>query len=113
LLLYPKDIALASIMVLAFGDSVSHVFGIHFGKTKTILSETKLLEGTVAGFIAGFIGAWVFVSPFEAFFASLAAMIAEAVEIKLGTEEVDDNIIIPLVAGSVIWLMRYFGAPFF
>ena len=108
LLLFPKDIAMASIMVLAFGDSISHLFGLHFGRTKNPMSDTKLLEGTVAGFVAGFFGALVFVRPFEAFFASLAAMIAEAIEIKIKTEQVDDNIIVPVVAGSAIWIIRYF-----
>lgn len=107
LLFFPKEIAMASIMVLAFGDSVSHVFGLHFGKTK-FLSETKMLEGTIAGFIAGFLGALVFVSPFEAFFASLAAMTAEAIEIKIKAEQIDDNVIVPLVAGATIWIIRYF-----
>ena len=68
-----------------------------------------MLEGTIAGFVAGFIGAFVILNnPFEAFFASLTAMIAEAIEIKIKTEEVDDNLIIPLVAGSAIWIIRYF-----
>lgn len=106
LLLFPKDIAMASIMVLALGDSISHLFGLHFGKTKHPLSKTKLLEGTIAGFIAGFIGALFFVGLLEAFFASLAAMVAEAVEIRIGAEQVDDNLIVPLVAGSIIWLVR-------
>ena len=95
-------------MVLAFGDSVSHLFGLHFGKTKTILSDTKMLEGTIAGFVAGFFGALVFVSPIEAFFASLAAMVAEAIEIKIKAERIDDNLIIPFIAGSAVWVIRYF-----
>ena len=106
LLLFPKDIAMASIMVLALGDSVSHMFGLHFGRTKHHLSKTKFLEGTIAGFAAGFIGALVFAKPLEAFLASLAAMTAEAISIKIGTKQVDDNLTVPLVAGSAIWLVR-------
>lgn len=106
LLLFPKDIAMASIMVLALGDSVSHLFGLHFGKTKHPLSNTKFLEGTIAGFIAGFIGALVFLPWHEAFFASLTAMVAEAIEIKIGTQQVDDNLIVPFVAGAAVWLAR-------
>ena len=75
LMLFSKDIAMASIMVLALGDSISHIFGVHYGKTKTFLSKTKFLEGTIAGLMAGFIGALVFLPWKEAFFASLAAMI--------------------------------------
>ena len=106
LLAFPKEIAMASIMVLALGDSVSHAYGVHFGKIKHPFSKTKFLEGTIAGFAAGFIGAFVFLPWHEAFFASLAAMIAEAVEIKIGAEQVDDNLIIPFVAGAAVWVAR-------
>src|SRR3989344_7064377 len=73
LLLFSKDIAMASIMVLALGDSISHIYGLHYGKIKHPLSKTKFIEGTVAGFIGGFIGALVFLPWQESFFASLAA----------------------------------------
>lgn len=106
LLLFPKDIAMASIMVLALGDSFSHLFGIHYGKIRHPLSKTKFLEGTIAGFVAGFVGALVFAKWYESLFASLAAMVVETIEIKIGTEQVDDNLIIPFVAGAVIWIIR-------
>ena len=95
-------------MVLAFGDSISHMYGLHYGKIKHPLSNRKFLEGTIAGFIAGFIGAWTFLPWHEAFFASLIAMIVEAIEIKIGAEQVDDNLIIPVVAGAVVWVIRLF-----
>lgn len=106
--LFPREIALASIMVLALGDSISHLYGLHYGRIRHPLSNAKFLEGTVAGFIAGFIGAWMFLPWHEAFFASLIAMIAEAIEIKIGAEQVDDNLIIPVVAGAVVFMIRLF-----
>lgn len=106
LLLFPKDIAMASVMVLALGDSISHLYGLHFGRIKNPLSSAKFIEGTIAGFVFGFIGALVFLPWFEAFFASLAAMIAEAIEIKIGAQQVDDNLTIPFVAGTVVWVVR-------
>ena len=106
LLLFPREVALASIMVLAFGDSISHMYGMHYGKIRHPLSNRKFLEGTIAGFIAGFIGAWMFLPWHEAFFASLIAMAVEAIEIKIGAEQVDDNLIIPVVAGAVVYLLR-------
>ena len=108
LLLFEKEIAMASIMVLALGDSISHLYGLHFGKIKHPLSKVKFLEGTIAGFIAGFIGAFVFLPWWESVLASSAAMIVEAFEIKIGTQQVDDNLIIPFVAGAVVWLVRAF-----
>lgn len=106
LLLFSKNIALGSIMILAFGDSISHLFGLHYGKIKHPLSKTKYLEGTLAGFIAGFLGALVFLPWHEAFFASLAAMAAESVEIKFGMQQVDDNLVIPFAAGAAVWILR-------
>ena len=106
LILFPKDIAMASIMVLALGDSVSHMYGIHYGRTSHPLSKTKFLEGTIAGFVAGFIGALVFLPWHEAFFASLAAMIVEAIELKIGAQQVDDNLIVPFAAGAAVWAIR-------
>lgn len=108
LLFFPQEIAMASIMVLALGDSISHLYGLHFGKIKHPLSKAKFLEGTIAGFVAGFIGALIFLPWHEAFFASLAAMVIEAIEIKIGTEQVDDNLIMPFVAGAAVWLVRLF-----
>ena len=108
-LLFPKDIAMASIIILALGDSVSHIIGVKYGKLKHPLTNKKFLEGSLAGLIAAFIGAYFFVSLLEAFFASLFAMIAESIDIKIGLEKVDDNIIMPLVAALVIFLIRVFG----
>ncbi|MDP3765533.1 MAG: hypothetical protein Q8R04_03400 [Nanoarchaeota archaeon] len=106
LLIFSKDIAMASVMVLALGDSVSHLFGLHFGKMKHPLSKTKFLEGTIAGFIFGFIGALVFLPWWEALLASSAAMTVEAIEIRIGTQQVDDNLIVPFVAGAAVWIVR-------
>lgn len=108
LFFFPKEVAMASIMILALGDSISHLYGLHYGKIKHPLSGTKFFEGTVAGFAAGFIGALIFLPWLEAFLASLAAMIAEAIDIKIGAEQVDDNLIIPVVAGAVVWIVRLF-----
>ena len=104
--LFAREIAMASIMVLALGDSISHMYGLHYGKIKHPLSKTKYIEGTIAGFLAGFIGAWIFLPWHEALFASLIAMVVEVVEIKIGTEQVDDNLIIPVVAGAVVYTVR-------
>lgn len=104
--IFPLDIALASIAILAIGDPMSRFVGIHFGKMKHPFNDKKFTEGAVAGIIAGFLAAIIFVSPGEAFFAAFFAMIAEGIELKLKMHHVDDNIIIPIVAGVVIKLTR-------
>ena len=103
--LFSLDVALASIIILAFGDSVPNLIGI-YGKIKLPVDNKKTLEGLVAGvLIATFLASFI-VSPFEALAASIFAMLAEALSLKLQEEEVDDNIIVPLVAGTVILILR-------
>lgn len=106
--LFPKDIALAAIMVLACGDSVSHVIGERFGHIHNIFNGKgkKLFEGTIAGTVAGLIGAVFFVPFTEALIGSFIAMIAEVIEFDLNGKPLDDNLIVPLVAGTIIYILR-------
>ena len=104
--LFPFDIAMASILILTFGDSVSHIIGRYWGKTRNPLSKTKLLEGTLAGTLAAFLAALLYVPWTEALVASILALMVEAIEIKVNEKLVDDNISVPLVAGTVIYVMR-------
>jgi|SRR3989338_8627138 len=108
--LFERQIALAAIMVLALGDSVSHLFGATFGKIKNIFNGNgkKLLEGTLAGTVLGFLGALIFVPIPEAFMGSVAAMLAEVVKIDLNDTTLDDNLIVPLVAGTAMLLVGEF-----
>lgn len=106
--LFERDIALASIMILALGDSLSHLVGEQFGKIKNIFNgkSQKLLEGTIAGILSGTIGALLFVPFPEAFLGSTAAMIAEVIKIDFNERTLDDNVIVPLVAGTVMYILR-------
>ncbi len=106
--LFEKDIALASIIILSLGDSISHIVGKMYGKTKNFFNNNndKLIEGTLAGIICGTLGAVIFVPILESFLAASAAMIAELIEVKLGEKILDDNILIPLVAGTTIVIIR-------
>ena len=108
--LFPKDIALASIMILAFGDSISHLIGARFGKIKNILNGDgkKLIEGTIAGIIAGLLGAMFYVPFSQALLGSTAAMLAEVVKIDFNENQLDDNVVIPLVAGTIMLLSQRF-----
>lgn len=106
--LFTFDISLAAILILALGDGVSSLIG-PFGKLKTKLSDKKLFEGTFTGGLLGGIAALFFVAPFEAFLASFIAMFFEAMEIRLNQKILNDNVIIPIVAGTVITLLRSGG----
>ncbi len=106
--LFDRDIALAAIMVLTLGDSISHLFGAQFGLTRNLFNgkSRKLLEGTLMGTVTGFLGALLFVPYLEAILGSAAAMVAEVVKIDFNEHTLDDNLIVPLVAGTVMMLVR-------
>jgi len=103
--LFPKDIASAAIMILALGEPASYTFGIRYGKLKHPFHNTKYLEGLLAGIVAGFIGAFYFVSWQLALAGAFFAMVAESIELRLGRAQIDDNIVIPLVSATVIFLL--------
>ncbi|MDP2908310.1 MAG: hypothetical protein Q8N77_00735 [Nanoarchaeota archaeon] len=102
LLLFEENTALAAIMVLAVGDSVSHMVGKYFGKRR--MRTAKHVEGTIAGIFFASITASLFVKPTLAIIGSTAAMLTEAVELRIGKVMLDDNLIIPLIAGLAIHL---------
>ena len=102
-LIFPKNIAAASIMILAVGDAISPLIGKHFGKTKTIFSKRKMIEGFIVGVSFSFLAATLIVGAKLAFFASLIALFAEFWD---ETDFIDDNILIPLVAGLVMTVIN-------
>lgn len=114
---YPY-IAEASILILAFGDSVSHIIGRKFGKIRHPLSKTKFLEGNISGAITGAIAAslilWFSDTAslyYSIIWSLIAASIAMFIEgIDFGTEScmwTDDNIIVPLISGLVLFILAY------
>ncbi|MCK4669604.1 MAG: hypothetical protein KAT43_00250 [Nanoarchaeota archaeon] len=102
LFIFEYNTALAAIMILAIGDSFTNIFG-PFGKMKTKLHRKKFLEGTIAGIIGATLGAMLFVPFGIAFVATLVAMFAELVDLE--KYYLDDNILIPVVAGLIMTLL--------
>lgn len=103
LLLFEENIALAAIMILAVGDSVSHMVGKYFGKYR--FKSSKHLEGTVAGMFFASITASMFIEPKLAFIGSVVAMLTEIIELRVGKTIIDDNLVIPIIAGLAMYLV--------
>ena len=106
--LFPRDIALASLAILAFADPLSHLVGRILGRTKHFLDNKKNIEGHIAGALASALVAMFFVSPLLAFAGSLVAMLFESMIIEIQKIKLDDNLIIPLAAGTTMFLIVRF-----
>jgi len=103
LVLFPKNIAYAGILILSVGDAVSNIVGRHFGKIKTFLNPNKYIEGTLMGIITSIPIAYFFVpNIWAAISASCLAMFLEMPNIKIFNFEIDDNLIIPLGASLAL-----------
>jgi dolichol kinase len=102
LLLFGSDlnVTAAAIIILALGDSFSTLAGKRYGRHKLFYSREKSVEGTIGGFLPAFLGAMIFVSPQIALAGALMGMAVESLPGKI-----DDNIIIPVVAGLFMFLL--------
>jgi dolichol kinase len=106
--IFPLDIALASITILTFADPISHFIGENFGKTNSIINKKKNIEGHIAGFVISSLFAMFFVSPLIALAGAFIAMIFESLIIEIQKIQLDDDLIIPLVAGATMLLIKIF-----
>jgi len=104
--LFPQQIALASIAILTFGDpTTSLVSALSKRRYRKPFNTLKNFYGTIAGIIVSFFAALFFVPWKFAIVAAIAAMISEAFIIDIGSDTVDDNLVVPLVAGTVLYLL--------
>ena len=104
--IFSKNIALASIAVLTFGDSTSSLAS-YFG-TKYNLNpfrKYKSLLGTFVGIVVAFLFCLLFVDPLFAIVGSFFGMLSESLAIKLGESDADDNLIVPLAAAVAMYLL--------
>jgi dolichol kinase len=86
--------------MLTLGDGTAKIIGKTFGKTYYPYNKAKKLEGTLAGIIASTIGCLLFISPFKAVMISIVSMMIESIPLPI-----NDNILIPLIAGSLLIIL--------
>lgn len=107
-LIFPLGVASAACSVLVVGDSLSTLIGRAWGRHRIL--GNKSLEGSLAFMISSFLVASVFISPLIALAGAFAGVLAELAP-ELGFLKnlhrrgfLDDNLLIPIASGIVIWL---------
>ena len=98
IILFPKNIALASIAILTVGDSTAHIFGKMLKEKK--YRGIKSVKGTTIGATLAVIAAMCFVKFIPALMGGVIAMTYENLKGSL-----NDNLTIPIIAGVVIALL--------
>lgn len=99
ILLFPKSIAIASLLILILSDTCAALVGKGIGKISIF---GKTLEGSIAFFFSSLLIVWLYpnLNRFWGSVAALGATLIEILPIKL-----DDNLTIPLIASAIM----YFG----
>jgi glycerol-3-phosphate acyltransferase PlsY len=99
ILLFPKSIAIASILILILSDTAAALVGKWIGRIKIF---GKTLEGSTAFLFTSLLIIWVYpnLNRFSGSLAALGATLIEVLPIK-GS----DNLTIPLVAGAIMFFV--------
>lgn len=104
-ILFSNIVAAAAILIMAVGDAVAVVAGNLKHQTPLPYNKEKTIQGSIAAFFTATLAA-SFIVPFhQALIASAIAMFIESLPLKIGNFKIDDNLIIPLVAGTVLYFI--------
>jgi len=101
------EIAVIALLSLTIGDSFSSLYGNSFGKIKNPFNKKKSVEGPVFAFIFLVFILNLFLPFFQTVIISLVVVFIEVIDIKIFKFELDDNIYIPLIAGSLVLILNY------
>jgi len=105
---FPKIAVAIGFMYLAVGDPAASHFGIKYGKTEI---GTKSWVGTFAFFffscLVGTLWLWAAILPFSLALvvAAISALVAALAEREVS--EMDDNLVIPLIASTFISFLLF------
>ena len=106
LLLFPKEIVLFSMTVLAVGDSAAYIIGSNFGRFRI---GKKSIEGSLAFLTASLIAGFLLRNLWDDL--SFTAMITGAVTgtvVELIPVKINDNLTIPVTASAAIYMMSFY-----
>jgi dolichol kinase len=97
ILLFPKPIAIVSLLILILSDTAAALVGKGIGRIRIF---GKTLEGTMAFIFSSLLIVWIYpgMERLSGSFAAVGAALIELLPIPL-----DDNLTIPLVAGAILF----------
>ena len=98
--IFPKDIAIISLIYMSIGDTAAGLIGRKFGRIKIY---NKTLEGALAGFIVCLILGLMIDLNLSKTLVAIGALSAAIIELM--PISIDDNIRIPLFSGTVMYAM--------
>lgn len=101
--LFEKHVALAAVLVVTVGDSITHIVGRYLGSRSNPLNEKKDMEGFIAGTLACFLVTLLVLPLSAAMVVAVSAMLFESLDHRLDNKLIDDNLTVPLVVGATYY----------
>jgi len=106
--IFPKPVAILSLLYLALGDPLASLFGILYAHRSVKIRPGKSLHGTAAGFAVCALATWIFLRStgmhgLDLIRLSLLGGFAGALA-ELANFDIDDNFTIPMVSGFILWM---------
>ena len=101
--IFPKDIAIISLIYMSIGDTAAGLIGRKFGRIKIY---NKTLEGALAGFIVCLMVGLMIDLNLSKTLVAIGALSAAIIELM--PISIDDNLRIPLFSGTVMYVMSIF-----
>ncbi len=107
-LIFDNSIVAASLLILAIGDSTSHLIGARFGKIKHPFSRDKNIEGNIAGALLSGLLVSIILHPVIAFTTSFIVMFVEGIYFTGIFEKLnEDNLTIPILSAVLIFILDH------
>lgn len=107
--LFPKPIAIAAMFIQSISDSAASLIGLRFGRARFF---GKSLAGSLAFFFTAVVILWI-ARPEAKGAGLVAGAVATCTEampaLRLGRFELNDNLTIPLLAATTMWLFHVCG----
>lgn len=105
---FPKPVAVLSLLYLALGDPIASLVGILYKGRSLSIMEGKSFHGTFAAFSVCAVTTWVYLSSTGmhglnlirlTLLGGFAGALAELLPL-----DIDDNLTIPIVSGFILWV---------
>lgn len=102
--LFPKRVAIAVLLILCVSDSAASLIGLRFGRGRFL---GKSPAGSFAFFVTALAILWLVLPEDSLGIILVAAMVATCTEalpaLRLGRFDLNDNLTVPLITGTVLW----------
>ncbi len=99
LIIFPREVAVAVILIIAFADSAAALVGRAWGTWRIPYNRSKSVQGLVAAMVVAFLCSAPYLSLTAAVVAALASSLIESLPIR------DDNVTVPVGTGIILTAM--------